>query len=364
MDGFAQTKGLTPILLLTNKSEIAFDVLTTSEFYVAVISINQFRQAIQNQDRAAPFFFNLLNDLGGLQCDTVSQPLRIKQLVAALEVGLNDQGDWLIEILSRAGSKITIALLRAAAKALDQTATQDDILQLAKAFENDCSTLIVDVAVINRRRKTVEEFTKALDAKAWTERDWQQFFEANIWILGSSTDFLFGNLLANQPIVRPENVYGRKARIADFLMGSVGTISFTRILEIKTPQADLLEKTPRSKKDINYRSGIPLIGKEVIGGVSQTLAYCRNWNEFAKQADLNTPASTIRPQGVLVIGELRSLKDNADALETFEEFRRCQHGVTILCYDELLERAKHMVSNALPPPRGRTVQSRSDGGVV
>jgi len=53
---------------------------------------------------------------------------------------------------------------------------------------------------------------------------------------------------------------------------------------------------------------------------------------------------TVRPDGIVVVGDLRSIKDHEDKLACFACFRTSLHGVTIVTFDELLERAKALVA--------------------
>lgn len=81
-------------------------------------------------------------------------------------------------------------------------------------------------------------------------------------------------------------------------------------------------------------------------------AACREWLESSRSAgnrDALKEAFTIQPKGILVVGNLKQLKDDRMRIHSFELFRRNLTNPEILTFDELYERAAFIVE--------RTVQS-------
>ena len=54
---------------------------------------------------------------------------------------------------------------------------------------------------------------------------------------------------------------------------------------------------------------------------------------------------TVKPKGIVVIGFLNEVKGNRHKLQTFERFRKSIHGVEIITFDELYERARFIVEH-------------------
>lgn len=118
---------------------------------------------------------------------------------------------------------------------------------------------------------------------------------------------------------------------------------FTVLVEIKKPNSELFAK------DL-YRNKVHRLGEDLTGGVSQLLSNCRTWVLEGSRSDENredlesTNTHTYEPKGILVIGHTRQL-DTANKRATFEMFRRNLHNPQILTFDELLERARFVVSH-------------------
>jgi hypothetical protein len=53
----------------------------------------------------------------------------------------------------------------------------------------------------------------------------------------------------------------------------------------------------------------------------------------------------VQPKGIVVVGSLSEVKDDRNKRETFQRFRKSIHGIDIITFDELLERAKFIVRN-------------------
>lgn len=190
------------------------------------------------------------------------------------------------------------------------------------------------------RSAAVDEFEEHYNAEDWTEQEWENFFRRNMWIFGHSLSFCFLSEVVKQPYFGGTMVTGRGGQRGDFLMATNANARFTVLVDIKTPEAQLVEK--------EYRNKVYLMGKDVVGGVSQLQSYCRRWvTEGSKQEDnvVVTEESgiyTYEPKAILVVGDLYYL-DDRDKRASFEMFRRNIHNPEIITYDELLARAKFIV---------------------
>src|SRR5229473_3524471 len=105
---FAKICGKAAMLLLSDKADVAFDELTTDSTYVAVVNIADFLACTADYDRSALFFLSAISKHGSISAVSAgtATPIRVQQLLKALEVGLEDKGETLIEALNKGGAKL------------------------------------------------------------------------------------------------------------------------------------------------------------------------------------------------------------------------------------------------------------------
>lgn len=135
-------------MLLSDKADVPFDELLTDSTYVAVVNIKDFLASTSDQDRAALFFLSALSNHGSISAASagIATPIRVQQLVKALEVGLDGKSDVLLDVMNKGGSKLTLGLLDAAVKALDKTAGREDLEALTTIFSTSTASVIADAA--------------------------------------------------------------------------------------------------------------------------------------------------------------------------------------------------------------------------
>jgi Domain of unknown function (DUF4263) len=136
---------------------------------------------------------------------------------------------------------------------------------------------------------------------------------------------------------------GKGGQRGDYPTSTVGDINFTVLVEIKTPGTPLLQ----GKEEI--RSGAWSLSKELTDALSQIEANIDMWNKHGSTQPDNRDelegreVYTVQPKGIIVIGTLSEVNDSRNRRETFQRFRRSIHGVDIVTFDELYERAKYVV---------------------
>jgi len=202
-------------------------------------------------------------------------------------------------------------------------------------------------AVAQRHERHVEslkEFEYHLAKTDWEERDWEKFFDQNKWIFGQGLSYQILTGVNSQPHYGGMAVSGKGDQKGDHLMATAAAVRFTVLVEVKTPQADLVLAEP-------YRNGVHLLGRDVTGGVNQLLANRRTWTVEGSRTDANRELEgesifTIQPDGILVIGSTTSL-NSRDKRTTFELFRQELHHPKIVTFDELFERASYLVNHEL-----------------
>lgn len=192
------------------------------------------------------------------------------------------------------------------------------------------------------RAEALAEFEEHLKAGDWSEPKWQSYFERNTWIFGFGLSYRFIHIVEAQAQMRPPTFHRDDGQRGDFLLATGAAVRFTVIVDIKHPQASLINHTP-------YRNGVYHITPEVAGGVAQVQSYCRNW-ETQLAREMRTVEElhpqhiyTCQPKGFLVIGHADELKGNREEATAFESFRRNLQNPEIVTFDELLERARYIV---------------------
>ena len=201
-----------------------------------------------------------------------------------------------------------------------------------------------DVNHLLRRRERLQSFGDAL-ASAKSEPWWQEFFERNKWIFGYGLDYQILRQDQTQPNYGGTAVSGSGGQRGDYLASTAGEISFTVLVEIKTPETPLLQ----GNKEI--RSGAWSLSKNLADALSQIQANVHAWEIRGSELPANRDRLekegiyTVHPKGIVVIGSLGQLASERSKRETFQRFRRAIHGIEIMTFDELYSRARFIVDN-------------------
>jgi hypothetical protein len=317
---FAKLFGKTPLLLLSDKADVAFDELITDSTYVAVVNIKDFLACITGHDRSALFFLSAISKHGSISAASAgtATPIRIQQLLKALEIGLDGKGDALIEVVNKGGSKLTLALLDAAVKGLEKTASREDLEALTNIFSTSTASVIADAATAAKRRVAVEEFECLLTDNA-NEHKFQPWFQNNAWVLGSDCVRI---LDARRIDVR---------NIADFLVEAYDCRA--DIVELKRPGLAFWQT---EKDHDNY-----LPHADLVAAIVQAQNY-----QFALEGEIDSLKTRERLKGVPIAKPCSLLihgRSNNWIDEQFEAQRLLNAGFTnlnVITYDQVLRRAK------------------------
>jgi len=214
---------------------------------------------------------------------------------------------------------------------------------VVKAVAGEVSFSQKEINQMLNRKGKLEEFRKGLTAYADDEGWWQKFLNDNKWIFGYGLNYQILNIEQAQPSYGGTRADGRGGQRGDYLSATQGALSFTRLVEIKTPATALIQ----GKSEI--RNGAWSLGKDLLDGLAQLQANCDTWEKDGSRTDDNRDRfdnagiHTVEPKGILVVGSLGQIKDPRSKYQTFERFREGLHGVEILTFDELYERAKFIV---------------------
>ncbi|MGA9494995.1 MAG: Shedu immune nuclease family protein [Terriglobales bacterium] len=202
-----------------------------------------------------------------------------------------------------------------------------------------------DVNQLLRRKEKLSEFEDGLEKHRDEEAWWQKFFEQNKWIFGYGLNYQILRQEQSQPYYGGAGVDGRGGRKGDYLHSTQGDINFTVLVEIKTPNTRLLQGGKP------MRSGAWSLSKALTDSISQVEADIDKWASSGSRETDNQDSLerrgvfTVQPKGIVVLGSLTEVKDIRDKRETFQRFRQSIHGIDVITFDELRERAKFIVRN-------------------
>lgn len=183
---------------------------------------------------------------------------------------------------------------------------------------------------------------------------WQHFFEANTWIFGYGLNFVFNRPLDGRDlevVVRGHDIASPGKR-TDALLKTAGIVNSLCLIEIKTPTTELLEIEP-------YRPDCWQASRELSGGIAQSQKTVQKTlenlpSEFRPKDSRGNPTGEVlysyRPKSFLIAGTLSEFVAptgiKQEKFASFELLRRNTLSPEIITFDELLARAKFIVSNS------------------
>lgn len=242
----------------------------------------------------------------------------------------------------------------------------DEVWQELLSSNPDLATRLSLARVQTNRIEVLTLFKNELDECNADEGFWQTFFENNDWIFGYGLNYQFLHLLKGQPDFGGRNYTGKGSQKGDFLMASRADAKFTVLVEIKTPATQLLSYSGKEpKKIINPRNDVWLLSGQLISAISQIQVNTRTWAvESQKAENIRALESkdifTVEPKGILIIGHSKELKGNESIISCVESFRRNITNPEIITFDELYERARFIVNNAIQTDQSTTATSDND----
>jgi hypothetical protein len=185
------------------------------------------------------------------------------------------------------------------------------------------------------------------------EAIWHHFLKNNEWIIGLNVDIKFIRDLLSKQKVGNENSKGAGSPEVDLL----GISYFTTLIELKTSKTKLFKPNKTTKSRANTWD----FSEDFMEAYSQVLA---QRSEITEEKNIITEDGEILdtklyrildPKAILIIGcrnkEFPHLRKTINDIKTdcFERIRRDSRNIEIITYDELFERAFHIVyPNKLP----------------
>lgn len=226
-----------------------------------------------------------------------------------------------------------------------------------------------DIKILGHRKEQLEVFRNMLYTENYfenlkaelkidkDEKVWQKYFEANPWILGYGLTYIFNSELDGKKLeqVVKGNDFNSSGKRVDLLMKTRGLINSLCFGEIKTHKTPLLKKVTDA-----YRRECWAADDELAGGVAQihrtvqkSIENIKTKTEIKdKSGDLTGEQLYLyQPKSFLLIGSLEQfVKENGineEKFSSFELFRKNMFNPEIITFDELYERAKHIIKNPL-----------------
>lgn len=177
-----------------------------------------------------------------------------------------------------------------------------------------------------------------LMSKKTSEKDWQDFFNTNSFILGLAFAYpVF--IVGKEAHVGSATIRGDGAKITDFLFAQRLTGNLA-VLEIKTPECEILGKAYRGKPPSVH--SVHSMHGNLTGAIAQVLdqrsrlqtefiniAWTNKWHEFSPHAIHCILIAGITPT-------------TPEGKKSFDLFRHANKDVVIITFDELLMKLKNL----------------------
>lgn len=180
------------------------------------------------------------------------------------------------------------------------------------------------------------------------EAIWHHFLKTNDWIIGLN-DLIFIDHLINEAKVGVEDTNGKGSPKADF----IGISNYTTLIELKTSDTKIFKEVSNKGRTNTWE-----FSSDFISGVSQCLGQKSVWDTSYLNKDMVNDNNKIESKDEIYNQDVKSIfiigtrykefphdnnKDHKIKSQTFELFRRNNRNIEILTYDELFERAYHIV---------------------
>ena len=188
------------------------------------------------------------------------------------------------------------------------------------------------------------------------ESVWHHFLKENDWILGLNADLRFTYQYIDEAKVGVENTSGKGSPKTDFL----GVTNYTTLIELKTPSLLIFKST----KGGHSRTDTWEFSAEFISGISQCLGQKLSMDESYQNKHVIDGDNNVISKEKVFNADVKVVfivgcryeqfphngnVDNVIKSKTFELFRRNNRNIDIITYDELFERAYHIVMDEKIP---------------
>lgn len=229
--------------------------------------------------------------------------------------------------LSPNDQKAVVAAAKRATRKLSASSPAQ-LLELSQEIE------LVTLEVLVERIETML-------GKRLTEGDWQKFFSDNQFVLRLAFGFPVTKI-GEQFSVGSIKFDGTGNKISDFAVKAAATGNLG-LIEIKTPHTQLLETRA-------YRGELYAPSKELAGATNQVLdqAYHLQQNiSGLKNRSGIWDVESYAVNGLVIAGRTPTERPQ---VKSFELYRNSLKSVTIVTFDEMLQKLKHLLDVLRPGP--------------
>ena len=169
----------------------------------------------------------------------------------------------------------------------------------------------------------IDELKQLIETES-SEEEYQKFFSTHKELITLAFPSII-HVLGGKPFCGGKDFFGKGGAFGDFLCEESNNTVF---VEIKKPNCKLV-------LDNEYRNGINKISNEIVNAVVQ-VKYQKDqfYKEYARDSSIRD--NFYDCQCFIIAGKSMDL-DSVEKRTTFEIFKKTQHNVTIITYDELLE---------------------------
>jgi len=244
-----------------------------------------------------------------------------------------------------------------------------DIIELIKA--SNISEKNLKEVISNTRRKVINTFYKLLKNEPTKDTThvefyktffnlklkgdeivWHHFLKEHDWILGLNVDIKFIREFVSEVDLGITNTKGTGSPEGDIL----GISAYTILIELKTAATEIFKLEKKSSD--GSRANTWAFSADFINGISQCLGQKFDWDVSHLSKPLldsdrkivnQNENRTLDTKTVFIIGNRNEEFPHSTDLnhivksETFERFRRNSRNIEIITFDELFERAYHIV---------------------
>lgn len=302
--------------------------------------------------------FNETKQVGEITLSSfsLSQICEFLELIKVLDITeLSDRKIALNQNSNEDSKSVISSLINKTLKTNEQAELVQELLQQGLINHQD----IVNTGY---RKQALHKFEKLLNdtnymdiyknensiPNAKPEKTWQHFFKNNQWIFGYGLDYRFQAILQDEANLNEANIAGKNSVNADFLLGDN---KFTTFVEIKRPDTSLFGTH-------SNRSNCWKLSTELYDAHSQILEHkaCGQIKLSENKIEYDANGEEIKQKAydsktILIIGSWKELNSSKNHQEkkikekTLELFRQNSKNVEIITFDELYDRAKHIVEH-------------------
>lgn len=255
----------------------------------------------------------------------------------------------------------TLGLVKKLLRLLARGLTREQLSEALNDLEEGSLQQLSNGLNLEIMERAVNDIETHINDPKVTESYWQdEVFAKYPWIISQ----VFATpcaLIKSKAYVGGTTVDGSGASFVDFLYRSELTKDVL-LIEIKKPTTKLLSSE-------GYRSNSYRISTELSGALSQVLSYRQTMMVESRGivAKSGFKFDVISPRCAIIVGNTDELLDADGALsqskrDTFENFRNCLNGVTIITYDELLQKVKNLIGILKSPTELNTDARQSPSG--